>query len=589
MRYGVRRRLFVVSMLLLLVVGTASGVVLERQLRSWLEARVDRELERIARTAATMVHVKAPGGQDVAQLPRASTTVDGVSVSIHLRRRDTSNLREALASDIEVAWAGGIGHTRRYDPEAGGFVRSVAVPVRGVDGGVVAVVRAATPLAEVDAAVGTLRKTMVAAGLVGLAVAAFMSWLASTLAARSLRSLASSAARLVHTGGEARVTGGNAHELAHLAGSFNALADRLRTALDALAAERDQLEAVLDALEDAVVIVDADRRVVRMNAAAERMLGVEAVDPNTPVVSVLRSADLLECIGRLASGGDDAVSLSCELPGGRHVVARVEPLRGRGGAVLAMQDVSDRVHMERARRDLVANVSHELRTPVAIVRTNAEALADGALEDPAVARRFVDAIVRNAERLGTLLEDLLDLAKLESRHASRTMSRTNVEIESVAQAVVARLAPLADKRGQSVVVDVVPPQLAAYADRSALDQILSNLLENALRYGDDGGHVWIRARVDEGGVVVSVEDDGPGIAARHRSRVFERFYRVDEGRTRAAGGAGLGLAIVKHLVMAMDGTVEVDDRPPRGTRFAIRLPSGPAGTGEDAGTVPEEA
>lgn len=563
-------------MVLLLLVGGASGLVLERSLRSWLEARVDRELARNARAVAAVVEATAARGAVPGPVEAAVGGAGGERVVFVPADRLASN----DDADVTAAARGEVRHTRRYDETTGRAQRAVAVPVRGAGGRVLGVVRASAPLAGVDEAIGRLRRMMLGAALVGLSVAAFMSWFASTLFAASLRALADAAARLVDEPGGRRVPAGRASELANLADSVNALSARLQGALERLVGERDRLAVVLDALEDAVVIFDADRTLVRANQEASRMLDLQDLRPGMPAWHVFRSADLLECVQRVVEGGEGPITLSCELAPGRRVVARVAPLR-QGGGVVVLRDVTLLAEMERARRDLVANVSHELRTPVAIIRSNAEALADGALDDRAMAERFVRAIARNTERLSDLLTDLLDLSKLEAGQAARRLAARPVDVRALLARVSERLASMAERRRQTIVCDGPAAGPAALADPSALDRVLSNLVENALRHGVDEGHVWLRAERAGDRVRIEVADDGPGVAPRHRRRIFERFYRVDDGRARATGGAGLGLAIVARLVAAMGGTIDVSDRPPRGARFVVTLPAA-ADPGEEA-------
>jgi signal transduction histidine kinase len=223
--------------------------------------------------------------------------------------------------------------------------------------------------------------------------------------------------------------------------------------------------------------------------------------------------------------------------------------------------------MERVRRDFVANVSHELRTPVSVILSNAETLADGAIEDRARRDAFLQAIVRNADRLSRLITDLLDLARIEA-------GRYPIELEPIPLAevvddVVATLRTRAEERGQTLTTEI--PDVEVVADERALEHVLGNLLDNALKYTPPGGHVVVRARQDGDLARIEVADDGPGVPEEHRDRLFERFYRVDPGRSREIGGTGLGLSIVKHLVQAMDGEVGVEPRTPRGSVFWFRL------------------
>jgi two-component system phosphate regulon sensor histidine kinase PhoR len=216
----------------------------------------------------------------------------------------------------------------------------------------------------------------------------------------------------------------------------------------------------------------------------------------------------------------------------------------------------------------VANVSHELRTPVSIIRANAETLLDGAVDDPVHARPLLEAAHRNAERLSHIIADLLDLSRLEAGRYE--IHRAAVPAAEVAGRAIDAVGRAASERGTAI-RDEVPAALAVQADDKALEQVLVNYLENAVKYTPPGGQIRVAARKTGDRVRIEVCDNGPGIDARHRARVFERFYRVDPGRSRDMGGTGLGLSIVKHMAEAMGGAVGVDPVEPHGSAFWIEL------------------
>jgi two-component system phosphate regulon sensor histidine kinase PhoR len=217
----------------------------------------------------------------------------------------------------------------------------------------------------------------------------------------------------------------------------------------------------------------------------------------------------------------------------------------------------------------VANVSHELRTPVTSIRSAAETLVDGALADPAAAQSFVGIIDRNAARLQQLVEDLLDLSRIESR--GFRLSFEPIDLKPIFSQVLGLFRERASKKNVALEELAVGNLPKVRADRRALEHVLTNLVDNAVKYCGPGTHVWLNVVLSSDTVTVSVGDDGPGIDERHLSRVFERFYRVDAGRSREVGGTGLGLSIVKHLVEAMGGTVSVESQLNQGTTFSFTL------------------
>jgi two-component system phosphate regulon sensor histidine kinase PhoR len=240
------------------------------------------------------------------------------------------------------------------------------------------------------------------------------------------------------------------------------------------------------------------------------------------------------------------------------------------GAVAVLVDVTEIRRLEAVRKDFVANVSHELRTPVTAVRTALETARAVLEQNPAEADRFLAIVDRHTERLMLLVRDLLDLSRAESGHLALGIGP--VPPAEVVQEVLDVFKEPAARR-QVTLVDAVPADLPpALADRGALVQVLTNLIENAVKYTDERGSVTVRARAEGRQVILTVEDSGPGIAPKHLPRLFERFYRVDPGRSRDRGGTGLGLSIVKHLAEAMGGGVSVESAPGRGSMFTVRLP-----------------
>ncbi len=423
-------------------------------------------------------------------------------------------------------------------------------------------------LAPTPAAVGDLRTLPVLLALVGLIIAVFMSGVAGELMVRTLRSMVDEA--LEQATGEAPR---DADDEQHPAGgrSLGSIARDLRGAVGDLAEERDRLETILEQMHDAVLVLDAKGRVSLTNDAANHLLMMDDDDVGRPLMDAVRAPLLSELADRVArSGAGNKVTTEFEMNHAtpRQVLAHAAAIRNDGGVVVVMHDVTEIRRLERVRRDFVANVSHELRTPVAVIRANAETLLDGALQDDDRGTGFVEGIHRSSERLSLLIGDLLDLSRIEAGHYA-----TDIRSVVVRTAVDAVVDGLIFKAGRSVeIVNEVDVEVCVMADTTGLSQILQNLLDNAIKFAPDDGHVWVRARPGRNITRIEVEDDGPGIARRHRSRVFERFYRIDPGRSRQLGGTGLGLAIVKHLVERMGGSVGVDAAPESGSVFWVELP-----------------
>jgi two-component system phosphate regulon sensor histidine kinase PhoR len=362
-------------------------------------------------------------------------------------------------------------------------------------------------------------------------------------------------------------------DLAELGHELDRLAGSLARTLGELRAERDLQRRILEAMQEGVAVVDRDGRIVLVNPALRSMLLLGADAVGKLLIETVRHAQL-EDLMEAARDGSDNTPLEIELPGlkPRRILAHAAPLSGDDeGLLVVFVDVTELRRLESLRRDFVANASHELRTPIAAVRSATETLRGGALDEPEAAIRFVDIIERNAQRLQSLLEDMLELSKLESNEFK--LKRERVELSSVVPIVLALFRERAEKKGVRLAAELPREPMAVVGDARALEHILSNLVDNAIKYCPQGARIVVRAVAAGERVKLVVVDDGPGIAPEHLSRVFERFYRVDAGRSRELGGTGLGLSIVKHMVEAMRGRVAVESEIGRGATFTVSLPN----------------
>jgi two-component system, OmpR family, phosphate regulon sensor histidine kinase PhoR len=577
LKIGIRGKLFAISLLLIAVVGITSGAFLESRLRNTLSARIEADLARRADTARSAV---SRAGDDPVAIDALAHEL-GRSSEAHVTIVDPSGrvLGDSTALDTEVvsddseiqeALATGWGVSRRRDLITGAQILFVATafPDAETPHGVV---RLAMPLSEIDAAIAELRALILLAALVGLATAIFMSAFASELMSRALRTLVDNAVAVVRGERREKIPRMRGDELGRLAGSFNQIASELQKAVGDLAGERDRLQTILSSMHEAVLALDRTGRVVLANGALNRLLGLDDDDIGKPLLEAVRIPALAELAEESRAGREAAREFEVQRPQAKQILAHASPLRMVGGVVIVMHDITEIRRLERMRRDFVANVSHELRTPIAVIRANAETLLAGALEDGPHAHRFVDGIHRNAERLGQLIADLLDLSRIEAGRYEVVLSDTDLS-EAVGQ-VVDGLRPRSEER-EVEIENLIEEPLAVRAEPRALEQILTNYLDNAIKYTGPGSRIVVRA-VDRGERLrIEVEDDGPGIEPHHRKRIFERFYRVDPGRARDVGGTGLGLSIVKHLADAMSGSVGVEPAPGRGALFWVELPRG---------------
>jgi two-component system, OmpR family, phosphate regulon sensor histidine kinase PhoR len=483
--------------------------------------------------------------------------------------RDRPEIAEALAQRT--------GASTRWSATVHDRLMYAAVPFVYPDG-TRGAARLAVPLADVDAALHHLERLLLVAMAVALIVATIMSSAAAQILSAALRRMTEIARRM--SAGDlqvrTRVTGRD--EIAALGRALDHLAGSLSTTLTELRGERDLLERILQSMREGVLVLDGDRRILLVNPALRKSLVLDDDVVGKAPLELVRNADLQEILERAFAADEGAVSGEIETGGlarRRMLVhasllpAAADPARGVG-LLAVFVDVTDIRRLETLRKDFVANVSHELRTPVTAVRSAVETLRLTIERDPVASARFIDMIDRNAQRLGSLVEDLLDLSRIESQEYKPNLEE--IELRPVAEQVVGLLRGKLDEKRQQLALEIPADGFEVRTDRRALEQVLTNLIDNAVKYCPMGSSITVRAHLADGQARIEVADTGPGIEPRHQPRLFERFYRVDGGRSRDMGGTGLGLSIVKHLVEAMRGTVGVESTPGRGSRFWFTLP-----------------
>jgi two-component system phosphate regulon sensor histidine kinase PhoR len=478
--------------------------------------------------------------------------------------------------EVAAALAGGAQSSTRNSATVHERLMYAAVPLP-LPNGTRGAARLAVPLDEVDAAIRRLRQILWAALVVALIVAVVLSSAAAQMLSRALSRIIEAARRMAAGDLEVRTRPSGTDEIAELGRALDAMAGNLASTLTALRSERDLLGVILESMQEGVLVLDQDNRMLLVNPALRSTFSLRADAEGRAALELIRNAELQSILER-AGKGAGAVTGEIEITGPkpRRLLVHAAPLPPAGGAraqgILAVfVDVSEIRRLEMLRKDFVANVSHELRTPITAVRSAVDTLRLTLERDPAASDRFVDIIDRNAQRLGALVEDLLDLSRIESKEYRPEVAP--VPLRALADQVLSLLRPRIEEKSFDV-GNEIPAELApARADRKALEQVFTNLLDNAIKYCGPGTRVRLRAQRTGNTLRVEIADSGPGIEPRHLPRLFERFYRVDSGRSRDMGGTGLGLSIVKHLVEAMNGTIGVDSIPGRGATFWFTLPT----------------
>jgi len=583
MRIGARGKLFFVTLALLVVSLAAAELYLlpsiERDLTGRIREDLSVRLHLVAERAATQA--RSPDGFSdwdqladrlgaIAQARVTFIQEDGRVVGdSDVPAHDLSTLENHRERpEVAAAVEGRTTDNIRYSATTQRRMLYAATKVPG-DSRMVA--RISLPLAWVDQAKSRTRAMLLGGALVSLVTAVLMASAAAVLLSRGLRDLTAIARRMAGGDLEARSRLEASDEIGELGQTLDHLAANLSRSVRELRDDRDLLGRILESMREGVLVTDGEHRIMLANPSLREMLLLDSDVTGRSTIEVIRNAELQSIVEK-ALVASDPLSGEIEVGGikPRRLLVYAARLSGEPRAlVLVLFDVTEMRRLETVRRDFVANVSHELRTPVASVRSAAETLRMAIEYDPKAATQFIDIIERNGRRLGELINDLLDLSRIEAKEYRLKVEPT--DLRQLSEKTVAAFAERALSRNMRLTVDIPTDLPPAVADENAFDRILTNLVDNALKYCQDGASIAVSARALGTKIQVSVSDSGTGIDAKHLPRLFERFYRVDNGRSRDMGGTGLGLSIVKNLVEAMGGEVSVESLPGKGATFAFTL------------------
>jgi two-component system, OmpR family, phosphate regulon sensor histidine kinase PhoR len=464
--------------------------------------------------------------------------------------------------EVRAALAGGRGVASRRSETVRGSFLYVAIP------GGPGVVRVAAGLGQVDDIVRRAQSAVAGAALFALFIGTLLAFAAGRSIAQPLVTLGG-AAGAIADGAPPRFPRSGIPEIDELVQALRQMHRQLGDRFDELRREQAETTALVESMVEGVIAADERGRVVTANPAARRVLGYDVSDPLPDLRELFRVKAAREVVDTVVQGvavQDRELEID-----ERAVLMNARPLPS-GGAVLVIHDLTELRRLEAVRRDFVANVSHELKTPLTSISGYAETLLADA-PDAETNRRFLTTILDNARRMQRLVDDLLDLARIES--GGWQPEREPLDVAATAQESWNELADRSSAKSIDFGIDIGPGAGTVQADSDALHQVLTNLLDNSLRYSARGGRIVCRSRRDAGGIAISVTDNGSGIAHDHLPRIFERFYRADPSRSREEGGTGLGLAIVKHLVEAHGGSVYAESERENGTTVTCWFPSVP--------------
>lgn len=463
--------------------------------------------------------------------------------------------------EVAAALGGTTGADQRHSETTGRDFVYVAVP------GGPGVVRVAASLAMADVMLSRVQRSVAVAAFIALIVGLLLAVLAGRSVARPLVAI-SSAARAIAAGTPPRFPHSRIPEIDALVRALRQMHVQLNERFVALRHEQAETAALVESMVEGVLASDARGRISLANSAALKLLGYGDNAELPELAQLFRAKPAREIVDEVLSG-NSIMAREIDVDG-KTMLVSARPLP-TGGAVVVLHDLTEVRRLETVRRDFVANVSHELKTPLTSISGYAETLV-AEQPDNETTRRFLRVIRDNAHRMQRLVDSLLDLSRIES--GTWRPETESLDLGTVVREAWTELAERSARRGVSLEPDLAPGAGMVRADPGALDQVLRNVLENALRYAPQGSAITLRSRAQDNGVLISISDEGPGIAREHLPRIFERFYRADLARSRDDGGTGLGLAIVRHLVEAHGGRVDAHSVLGEGATISCWFPAG---------------
>jgi len=571
-----RSRIFFKLMLVFLVVIAVTAITLlwtvhsvwERTLRQQIERDLTQKAQMFAyRVENDRQHSLADITSQEGQAAGARATVIDPTGKVLADSEADPRTMENHASRKEFAAAlgGHVGLDERKSQTLGVPFLYVAAPISG------GAVRLAYPLPEIEITDRPLARALLWGSLTAFVIAILIAAAASQYVGWRLQRIVRFAERVASGDLTARIASSATDEIGQVAAALDKTARRVEESFDRVKTSQNELETLLNSMQDAVIAVGPDGRVQWANRRMNRIL-LRPPRLDAPLIESVRDPDFLAAVQEAARDHVVTTARSNTITSGRIFDVTAAPMPG-GGAVAVLRDLTETERMEKTRRDFIANVSHELRTPLTSIQGYTETLLDSPLADNHV-REFLEIIRKNAARMSRLTEDLLTLARVESGEQRFIIQK--VSAEELLQDALESFREVARPYGVELVVENTAPDAHVDADREAMHQIFSNLIENGLKYAASGKKIVLGARAVENGVEFSVRDLGPGISSEHLPRLFERFYRVDKARSRESGGTGLGLAIAKHIVLAHGGTIRAESELNHGSAFFFTLPASEA-------------
>ena len=523
-------------------------------------AEVDAICKDIGKQSATRITVILPSGQVVGD------------------SRETPHLMDNHAGRPEIAMAlkGNLGQSIRYSNTLRQQMIYVALPLQK-NQTILGVIRTSVPITSIKRELRSIQTKIALGGFLIAVLAAWISLLISRRLSHPLEEMKKGADRFAAGDLSHRLTMPDSEELASLADALNQMAAQLDRRIKTVISQRNELETVLSSMMEGVIAVNNDERIIRMNEAAAGFFDCDPeICQGRDLQEVIRNSALQQFVrsalaSREPKEDDIIVYFNAESTLNLKSSPLLDANKETIGTLVVFNDVTQLRRLENMRRDFVANVSHEIKTPLTAIKGFVETLHRGNVDDPQEAGRFLGIIQKHADRLSSIVEDLLSLSRIEQEDEGKTIKLEQGNVNDVFQSAMQICRSKAEEKDITI-RPVCEENISAIFDTTLLEQAVVNLLDNAIKYSEPRSTILLKAQPNDSEIRISVEDQGIGIGQKHLPRLFERFYRVDKARSRNLGGTGLGLAIVKHIAQAHGGHITVESTLGVGSAFTIHLP-----------------
>ena len=522
--------------------------------------RLDAAIKRFSSKIPARITVINPAGVVLADSQKAFADIPAME-------------NHGQRPEVRAAVNNVTGSEIRYSATLKADMLYVAVPLKS-GGSIQAVLRLALPLERIQAVLGTTRKTLLFSLLVGLGAAFILGTLLARSFIRPVNRFIYASEKFSKGEFSHRIHLDSPDEMGRLAQTLNGMAGHIEEKIRLIEVQNQQLRAIFQSMVEGIMVLDKETAVIAVNPAIERMFAVtQSRAQGKTFLEIIPNNDIAEVIHQvLRSNTIVSRELAIVWPVHKILQLNAVPIVEAGavaGCLIVAHDVTEMRRLETVRTDFVANVSHELKTPLTSIKGFVETLREGALEDKEHAVHFLHIIQEHTDRLNNLINDLLDLSYLESKGSA--LAKEQVKFKDLVDKVFSDFG-VSIKKKSIAVKNLIPSDMSVLADKAKIEQVFTNLIDNAVKFNKEKGELVIACREEAGKIVVSVQDSGIGIPVKDLPRIFERFYRVDKARSRELGGTGLGLSIVKHIVELHNGAVGVESTEGIGSRFWFTLP-----------------